>query len=350
MKIQVFTQPLGTNYGGILQAYALKHVLESKGHQVFFLDWYSKGRPSGFVNTLKYLLRRLATFRLERFVNSNFSKLYVTDWSPELVSGYGAVIVGSDQVWRCRYNRSVIRHAFCDYCISEPVLRISYAASFGLDEPDMSGELMAELSSLLKKFDSVSVREDSAVDICRSMFGVEAGLVLDPTLLLDVGDYMRLAGISDDVRPNGGLLVCALDESKDLQAIVDCVSRGRGLKPFRNNSRFEVKGSMPWQRIQPSVKSWIKSFYDADFVITDSFHACVFSLIFNKPFIVVGNRNRGFSRFLTLTKTFGCQQNLVESAAQYSGDTDYSVDRGTFEKTLERMRFISMKYLEALDA
>ena len=70
--------------------------------------------------------------------------------------------------------------------------------------------------------------------------------------------------------------------------------------PFRVNSKVENKKAPLQERIQPSVEQWLRGFYDTEFIVTDSFHACVFSILFNKPFIVVGNANRGMSRHVLL--------------------------------------------------
>lgn len=63
--------------------------------------------------------------------------------------------------------------------------------------------------------------------------------------------------------------------------------------------------------IQPSVEKWLRAFMDARFVITDSFHACVFSILFHKPFIVMGNEYRGNTRFDSLLNMFGLTDRLV---------------------------------------
>ena len=84
------------------------------------------------------------------------------------------------------------------------------------------------------------------------------------------------------------------------------------LEPFNVYNPYEYDESHPLQeRIKPSVEKWLRGFYDAKFVITDSFHACVFSIIFHKQFVVVGNKERGMSRFESLLEMFGLEDRLV---------------------------------------
>lgn len=80
------------------------------------------------------------------------------------------------------------------------------------------------------------------------------------------------------------------------------------------------------QRIVPPVESWLRGFYDAKLVITDSFHGCVFSIIFGKPFIAIGNANRGLSRFTSLQKMIGAENHLVTkmTSEMYNNSFDVS--------------------------
>ena len=83
------------------------------------------------------------------------------------------------------------------------------------------------------------------------------------------------------------------------------------LTPFRVNSKANGLHASIRERIQPPVEAWLRGFYDAEFVVTDSFHACVFSIIFGKPFIVIGNKDRGMARFESLLKMFGLENRMI---------------------------------------
>ena len=91
----------------------------------------------------------------------------------------------------------------------------------------------------------------------------------------------------------------------------------KGLKPFNVKSQSDDVNSPLSERIQPPLEQWLRGFYDAEFVVTDSFHACVFSILFNKPFIVYGNASRGMSRFTSLLDLFGLRNSLMANLSEY---------------------------------
>ena len=78
--------------------------------------------------------------------------------------------------------------------------------------------------------------------------------------------------------------------------------------------------------VYPSVTKWLRAFVDADFVITDSFHGCVFSIIFNKPFVAIGNKGRGLARFESLLKMFGLEDRL--NSSQLTTEIDWESVNG----------------------
>ena len=161
-------------------------------------------------------------------------------------------------------------------------------------------------------FDAVSVREKSAVNQCRKYFNHSASHVLDPTLLLRVDDYIRLFKASNVDKSCGTLLTYVLDSSEVMTKYIRDIAQDKKLEPFNVNNPYEYDDSRPLQeRIKPSVEKWLRGFYDAEFVITDSFHACVFSIIFHKQFVVVGNKERGMSRSESLLDMFGLKDRPV---------------------------------------
>ena len=315
MKIGLLTQPLGHNYGGVLQALALKTVLERMGHEVVLFDWYSR-IPLRFYRVVP---DKIATRKIRRFVRKHFDRRYICrgGWNENAVRGLDAVVVGSDQVWRPIYNRGgMIGHNFLDFCTEAPIRRVAYAASFGTDVCEFTPSQISVFRPLLQKFDGVSVREDSGVALCRELFGVEAQHLLDPTLLLDKEDYMSFAGISPSDTPQGGLLSYILDRSEETDRAVADMARERGLRVIRVNSQYENREAPLKDRIQPPVEGWLRAFYDADFVVADSFHAAVFAIIFGKPFKIIINPDRGAARIESLLRLFGCQDNMIESISE----------------------------------
>ena len=163
--------------------------------------------------------------------------------------------------------------------------------------------------------------------MCRNFLGVEAVHVLDPTMLLDKEDYMRLFENADTPRSNGTLLTYILDDSLEKSRLIDRIATAQRLTPFRVNSKSTRINASVEDRIQPSVESWLRGFFDAELIITDSFHACVFSILFGKPFIVIGNKRRGLSRFTSLLQTFGLEDCLLTDISQTPRLTAYNSER-----------------------
>ena len=173
----------------------------------------------------------------------------------------------------------------------------------------MSGT--ANCKNLVKKFDAVSVREDSGVDLCKRYLDIDSEHLLDPTMLLKKEDYIRLFENSNTPASPGTLMCYILDETPEIELLINKIARERGLIPFRASSKVENNRAPLVERIQPSVEQWLRGFYDAKFIVTDSFHACVFSILFNKPFIAIGNKGRGLSRFISLLSRFSLEDRLL---------------------------------------
>lgn len=346
MKIAILTQPLGHNYGGLLQAYALQTFITELGVDAVTLD--RRMCPSrikaardylkfvfklirGRINTIPTEARKSFVLEnLEHFRSQKLKMSPVLDSTRRLEShclaqDYDAYIVGSDQVWRPRYS-PCLENFFLDFTEHEHLAtatRISYAASFGVDNWEMSERQTARCRHLINRFHAVSVRERSAVSLCREKFGVEAHWVLDPTLLLSRGHYEELISRSNGGSSRTGIHCYLLDNSKEKQAVIQHAEKVLGytsysVKPDRALQHTALDDIKSCQ--YPSIESWLRGFRDADFVITDSFHGTVFAVLFNKPFIAIGNKRRGISRFESLLSLLELDDRLVTSTDDVSNE------------------------------
>jgi hypothetical protein len=340
IKLSILTQPLGRNYGGLLQAYALQTILKRLGCYVETLDRVKriplKSRISfKLIAIAKFILiiaglidrRELYGNRyvdLESFMD-NFLAMSPEIDSDEKVAEYfsrnkfDAFIVGSDQVWRPKYSPELSNYFldFCDY-LKLSARRIAYAASFGVDENEFSEEVVEKYRALAKKFDSISVREFSGVVQCREYFGVHAELVLDPTLLLEPEDYdeiIRRCGSS--IKKKAEILVYILDTSDQTKLCVDRISKIIGKVPhYLINNAFDKSRNNSLTKFfnYPGVGDWLIDFRNADYIVTDSFHGCVFAILFNKRFVALGNKSRGMARFSSLLEIFELSDRLVSNS------------------------------------
>ena len=343
MKIGILTLPLHNNYGGILQAYALQTVLKRMGHDAVVIDKsreiklpiLSFSRYFLYFKLLahKVLVNRNTTIFWDRKHNREYKvmstytfpfiqqyiKRFIAarDYSNIKQGDFDAFVVGSDQVWRPKYfGQNILSNAFLSFAKDWDVKRISYAASFGTEEWEYTEVQTLECKEWIKKFDAVSVRENSAVKLCKEHLNVDALHVLDPTMLLSATDYIQLFKEANTPQSPGSLMCYVLDETEDKQKVVSNVEETLNLTAFSVNSKYEVRTAPLEERIQPPVEAWLRGFYDAEFVVTDSFHACVFSILFEKPFIVYGNKNRGMARFHSLLSIYGLENRLVTSSAE----------------------------------
>lgn len=334
MRIGIVTLPLHTNYGGLLQAYALQTVLRRLGHEVEHLQLpveFQILHPS-WKMPMVYCKRAIRKYfggeynipifthphkwirkNTDAFIASHIHPRYLNEekWNEGLANEYDAIVFGSDQIWRPIYAYPIEKY-FGSFFGDSKIKRISYAASFGTEDNEYSEEQLSLCRNLLNKFNAVSVREKSAVSICKERFGVQAEHVLDPTMLLIHGDYESIFEQANTPKSEGTLAVYVLDENPQIEAFIKKRSSQKGLIPFRTNSKVENHNAKLSERQQPPVERWLRAFHDAELVITDSFHACVFSILFHKPFICIGNKSRGMSRFHSLLSDFSLSDRLVD--------------------------------------
>lgn len=366
MKIGILTLPLHTNYGGILQAYALQTILERMGNDVCLIEkewkpvrlslWkaplvYGKrivrnmtGHPFPIFYEQKINRERPAVQQYtDKFISKYIKRRIINEFSDIKETDFDAIVVGSDQVWRPPMYFYGITHAYLDFAEGWNIKRVAYAASFGKDEWEYTPMQTQRCGELLRQFDAVSVREDLGVTLCREHFGVAAQHVLDPTMLLQKEDYIRLFETANTLQSGGTLMSYILDESQEKSAIIGRMAKEYGLKVFKANSRVENHSAPLADRIQPPVEQWLRGFHDAEFVVTDSFHACVFSIIFQKPFIVVGNAKRGLSRLSSLLAMFGLESRLVTNGTAAPLD---GIDFAKVNVRLEELRRNSAEFLE----
>lgn len=331
----ILTLPSFNNFGGVLQAYALQQMLKKLGirnRQICYLpkgmaEWFDSLGKRFKLRCWKTLFKMVAgsrshqlhpymEARLFRFFRELFMGNYRLDTQRTQLGGLAEgyqFIVGSDQVWRCEYSRpsESVPFFFLSFATQEQRQRsIAYAASFGADEWEGTPAETAECASLLKDFKAVSVREHSGIRLCREIFGVDAVQMPDPTLLLEPEDYSRLIRRWWTLRqPQPSMAVYLLDESGEKKQLTQAVAEQAALCPQQLTAHKDAPKAM--DRIPLSIPQWLRCIRDAECVLTDSFHGCVFAIIFNKPFVCLGNEARGASRFDSLFSTFGLQDRLL---------------------------------------
>lgn len=343
MKVGILTLPLWYNYGGILQAFALQAALRRLGVDAVHIDVQrtAQAAPARVWGNAKRLIRnRLLGSsspyypnERERALISRHTRAFVEKELvpstgpvafgalPAVGSGLDAIVVGSDQVWRPEYAPELDAY-FLEFA-GPGVRKVAYAASFGTADWRFDEQQTRRIANALDGFDAVSVREASAVDLLRDNVGFESVQVCDPTMLLEAADYRALL----DQEPQSpafddGVFAYVLDASEPRMASLPGIAGRLSLPLFTMMPRPFDEGfrKQPDHYVFPPVSHWLAAFDASRFVVTDSFHGCVFSIIFNKPFVAVANPERGRARFESLLEAFGLSDRLVEDSAEVTDE------------------------------
>lgn len=369
MKIKIITYTRTRNYGGVLQAYGLYNYLSSCGHDVSFIDYVpercnvenekifaecaiGKSRFWGRSAMTKLVWRKLEYPRLRMayqpffaFLDDrcSFTRRYTS--CEELMADppEGDVyITGSDQVW----NSGFTRDGKPDTPFYLPFAngrRISYASSFGNSSLDASNA--DEVLKLLSQYDAISVREKSGLDILKSL-GLCGVATCDPTMLCDAEVWKAMAPVG---RRSDYVFLYQVRFDRDTldmayQAACEMGKRLVVASLDPRDRRRVTRGEV----LFPTIEEWLGLIKSADSVITDSFHATVFSLLFNKRFLVnYGNRQAMSSRITELLDRTGlCERGLSGGReAEIAQILNSAVDWDPVERAVEEYRLESRKWL-----
>lgn len=313
------------NYGNKLQNLAVAVVLEKLGVESETLDFEMPSESKRLKDAFKSFLMKATGYRLARSQKSkvywqygrkrihNFRIFedkylkYHKDPTLKNSDGYDYYITGSDQVWNPEFfkyhklKKDAYLLAFC----KDNSKKICFSPSFAVS--DIPAEWKKWFKKYLSLIPQISVRENEGVEIVRKLTGKKAEVLIDPTLMLNAGEWKKYA-----VKPKKVdfskkyLLTYFLGEvSPEVQEYINSVAEKNNLEIYNlldpKQPDLYISG--------PSEFIYLIS--HADMVITDSFHACVFSFIFNKPFLVF-NRKSEYSdmssRLDTLLSKFGLEK------------------------------------------
>lgn len=294
----IVTLTVYNNYGNVIQRYALQRFLAKHGYRFTMFDLHSpKVKPEHQ--------------KLKNFANKYLEQ---ESFTPRSAKYYKAYIVGSDQVWRhfsVNKKWSKFGIQFLDFVTSTRAKRIAYAASFGvgsLEAADITDELKVKITPLMKKFDAISVRESSAHKMVEQLGGPKSTQVIDPTLLLSAPDYTKLIEASKvkDTK-SAPVFYYLIDPTPYIESAIAYYEEATGGKA---DGILPYLG--PYRGIPlPSMEKWLKGIRDAEMVVTDSYHAVVFSIIFHTDFIVFDKKGGGIERILELLEPLGLEDRII---------------------------------------
>ena len=314
MKIGLLNLPIDDNYGGNLQRYALVKVVQDMGHEVTHLLTMRHVKPlkkTGVVAFLKRLVKWIVLYNkcpfgaenvLDYSLVRSFYDKYIKhtipifdDQSIHKFNSFDAYIVGSDQVWRKKIVNPYQLNTFMLDFVKDPAKKIAYAVSLGNSKPELSANEADSIKRYYSQFSAVSVREKSALDILNEYrwTNPKAEWLVDPTLLLKKEDYLEVVNSAETSRMEGDMFCYILDSTKEKMDFIEHEAISQNMKPFITGLH------------KISIEQWLRNFNDAEFIVTDSYHGFVFSMIFNKPVKLFLNEFRGNTRFESLFELLG---------------------------------------------
>lgn len=278
-KIATITFHWATNYGAVLQSFALQKYLEKSGYESEIID-YVPFRIKLLSDITWVRHKKFAEFKKEKLISEfRHAELKLSKKKYRSCKGlksnnfdYDCIISGSDQVWNKNFTLNLDGKPnlsyFLDF-VNEKTVKLAYAVSFGATY--MPDEYYDCVKPFANAFHAISVREQTAIPIVEQM-GKKAEVVCDPTLLLDRTDYERL--IAQKHYPCGKVFCYILHENQyTAQKIAREVK-----KIYEEND-----GCL----IQDDMYAWLYKIKNSEIVVTNSFHGTMLALIFNTPFIVV---------------------------------------------------------------
>lgn len=363
MKIAIVTITDGQNYGNRLQNFALQQVLKNMGYEVQTLkrktyrDLSVAGEMLYYIKIIvkRLMGRKYAASRLMRkneFDRFNREYIQFSDMClhdnvhPEGVSDqFDYFIVGSDQVWNAGFR--IISDDISNYLLSfaRSEQRIAYAASFGTDTLAEGTEALFKKE--LSKFKEISVREHSGADIVRS-FGINAEVVLDPVLLLSKEEWLSIAKKPKFVGDSQFIVTYFLSDRDEL---IDRYSK----KLPDNTSIFNLKLEFCSESKIKSIEEFVTApdefiwlIANAKFVLTDSFHATAFSILFHRPFWVferkaINNSYKIGGRINTILNTFNLMDHkrMIDDPVVFPSEVNNDID-----EIMENEKQKSFKFLK----
>lgn len=337
------------NYGNRLQNYALIKVLEGLGNEVDTLIIKKNNDSSRFFSRISkirsisdilkiikkvFLVLSEAIFyfgfkskekKLKKFSINYLNEKFI-DYRQlrDQVAFYDYFIVGSDQVWN---ENSYHDFHFLDFSLKEK--NIAYAASIGNDE--VSNQYKEHLSQKLMNFKAISVREFYASETIQSVINFSPEVVLDPTLLLTMDDWNSIAIQSRVILNVPYLLTYYLGKAPQKQ--IKKIAREKNLQIKNLSNPKDSK------YLASSVEDFLFLFANASYVMTDSYHGTIFSLLFERNFMTYRREDMN-SRLITLFSLFELNKDLNGHHYVYE-----SIDYSIFKKKLEILKISSKKFI-----
>lgn len=361
MNLAIITLNDNNNYGNRLQNYALQIFLQKYKNNVDTI-WYEEKinfelnykinlkaiikfiiNKNDYRKKIKkyYIVDKIRLYNIKKFSDKYINIKYIIKDLDRLDKEYDYFIVGSDQVWNPNFWSKKCDHAnirFLKFASKEK--RIAYAASIAIPEIPKDKEQFFKDS--LNEMKSISMREKAGADLVKKLTGRDVSVVVDPTILLSKEEWQKIEMVPEWYNGEKYILTYFLGNPSP---IIKNLAKKNNWKIFNlmDKSNLDLYASR--------VEEFVYLIEHAELVATDSFHACVFSILMNTPFLVVNRKEKGMadmtSRIDTLLELFGYQDRyLVNGKCDLSDEEILNMDFRNVKAIQEREKKRSIAYMK----
>lgn len=378
MKIGIITLNSAHNFGASLQLYALQRTLEKLDFEVKVINYRykkidniynpykrsKKGKLDYKFHLSKIKLHILDKYKIRKYENYekffkkyfNLTKAYETfkdltneDWNKKW--GFDAYICGSDQIWNSHITRGLQPAYFLDFLPNSyekdsKFKKISYAASLGTDKINKFD--IPVFRQYLHDFDNISIREKSSVQSLKECTEKDIEVTVDPTLLLEKSDYDKVRNPIPNLKNREFIFVYVIDYNKELYKIAESISQEKNLP---------IVFSSPYLKPKKEFKNQISEVWDAGpgefleliakakYVVTNSYHGNIFSIIYKKKFISAPHHITS-TRVLELTNQLNLDNVVYMNFNKFSSIDDIEIDYDEVEKKITELKTHSIDFLK----
>lgn len=345
-KAYILAYQKATNYGAVLQIYALKTVLETYNIKVEVIDYI----PNWMQVTLKnqphfksYVKRKIMSMTFKSFLKKLelTKKTYFSD--QDLKNGLqdgDFYFVGSDQVWNPKIMKNDLAY-FLNF-VPNTSKKIGYAVSMG--NQSLSNKFLQQVLPLIKDFNQLSARENYVANFINQYYpDVDVPVVLDPTLLLDSEDYIGVK--SKKLFKSEFIAVYAAMHDEELYNYAKYLKQKTGLQLV--NLGYHFSGADKHEYLL-GPQNWLNRIAQSRYFITNSFHGTVFSVLYKKDFFVVPNQNeQGLNaRFTELLESIELDDRLIYSQEDLDRKINIDLDFNKAYRLLKTRREQSLYYIK----
>lgn len=363
MKASLVTLHRVFNYGSVLQAYATQKTFEDAGCEVEIVDYVTEQRTAKRLllgkgaffriknaknilrlpfRTLSFLIKR---HKFGRFLNQNCSltkhKYIKAEDIMKNPPDADIYITGSDQVWNSQYNEGIDKGFFLEYA-PDGKKCIAFVSSFGKQMLDCNEK--ERTKEYLKKYSTLSVREDSAKDILKDL-GYSSECLIDPTLQIEKDDWKKIAS-PRLVKEKYLILMLLYNEDNGATDYARRIADEKGLKLVKISWELKRPKKVDKLMTHRTPEDFLSLFANAEFVVTNSFHGLAFSINFNREFVVVPRKEFN-SRIESLLHLTGLESRMACSECDALEASRSAIDYDSVNDILKSERERAKKFIES---